>query len=337
MPAEQPVLSVSGLQKRVRGRTIVNDVSFQVRRGEIFGFLGPNGAGKTTTIRMLVGLIRPSAGEIYINGVDLRKYGQSALRQVGCIVENPDMYPYLTGRENLLQLARMQGPAAVERIDEVARLVHLDARLDEKVGTYSLGMRQRLGIAQALLGKPKLLILDEPTNGLDPAGIRELRTFLRALAKDGLSIFISSHLLAEIELLCDHVAIIRDGTVVQTGDVASLLAAATTDVLWRVAPADIAQPILARHGLLHSTGRVPQGSDRLPGAERAGLSAATQPAADTPTTVAAPTSIRCTMQDDAVAACASELAAAGCRVFEITRLKATLEDVFLRTTGGSES
>lgn len=304
---EPPVLSVTGLKKRVRGREIVKDVSFTVGRGEIFGFLGPNGAGKTTTIRMLVGLIRPTAGEIQIDGTNLRRDGQAAMRRVGCIVENPDMYPYLSGRENLRQLAWMQGAEAVERIEQVARLVHLDARLDEKVGTYSLGMRQRLGIAQALLGEPKLLILDEPTNGLDPAGIRELRDFLRQLAGHGMSIFISSHLLAEIELLCDHVAIIHEGTVVQTGAVSALLTAAASNVSWRVEPVDVAFPILALHA------RVAR--------KDSGIGVQT---------------IHGAMDDDTVALCTLALSNAGCRIYEIARERPTLEDVFLRTTGGTE-
>jgi ABC-2 type transport system ATP-binding protein len=302
----QPVLSVHGLQKRVRGRLIVKDVSFEVKAGQIFGFLGPNGAGKTTTIRMLVGLIRPTAGRIVINGHNLRKSPRTALRNVGCIVENPDLYPYLSGYENLYQLAWMQGPEAVERIEQVAALVHLTDRLHDKVRTYSLGMRQRLGIAQALLCNPKLLILDEPTNGLDPAGIRELRTFLQDLARGGLSIFISSHLLAEIELLCDRVAIIRDGTVVRTGDVQNLIAEASTGVVWRTEPADAAFPILLRHT-----------ADACVEAVEGGF--------------------RCAMTDEDVSAASMELARIGCKVYEVARQKSTLEDVFLQTTGGETS
>jgi ABC-2 type transport system ATP-binding protein len=300
---KHPVLSVSGLQKRVRGRNIVTDVSFDVHAGEIFGFLGPNGAGKTTTIRMLVGLIRPTAGRIVIDGHDLRKEPLLAMRSVGCIVENPDLYPYLTGYENLYQLARMQGEDAVQRIGYVAELVRLADRLHDKVRTYSLGMRQRLGIAQALLGNPKLLILDEPTNGLDPAGIREFRTFLRQLADTGLAIFISSHLLAEVEQLCDRVAIIRDGAVIRTGAIRSLLAEVSGEVVWRVEPVDVALPILRRYA---ADGDVRQSDEAL----------------------------CCAMTEEDVAKTAAALAAAGCRLYEVTRRKATLEDIFLKTTGG---
>ncbi len=300
---KHPVLSVSGLQKRVHGRNIVTDVSFEVHAGEIFGFLGPNGAGKTTTIRMLVGLIRPTAGRIVIDGHDLRQEPLLAMRSVGCIVENPDLYPYLTGYENLYQLASMQGEEAVQRVGYVAELVRLTDRLHDKVRTYSLGMRQRLGIAQALLGNPKLLILDEPTNGLDPAGIRELRTFLRHLANAGLAIFISSHLLAEVEQLCDKVAIIRDGVVVRTGDIRSLLAEASNEVAWRVDPADVALPILRRYA---AHGNVRQSDEAL----------------------------CCAMTEEDVANATAALAAAGCRLYEVTRKKSTLEDIFLKTTGG---
>ena len=182
-PAEV-VLSAQNLTKRFGRREAVSDVSFDVRAGEVFGFLGPNGAGKTTTIRMLVGLARPDRGTVRIRGLDIVSRFEEAMAHVGCIVESPDLYRYLTGRENLLHFARMIGRGAAERIEELADLVALSERLDEKVSTYSLGMRQRLGIAQALLGNPGVLILDEPANGLDPAGIREIRHLVRSLARE---------------------------------------------------------------------------------------------------------------------------------------------------------
>jgi ABC-2 type transport system ATP-binding protein len=303
-----PVLAVHGLSKRVRNRTIVKDVSFSVFPGQVFGFLGPNGAGKTTTIRMLVGLIRPSAGEVRIGGYDIQSHALEAMRQVGCIVENPDLYPYLTGRENLLQLARMQGESAVHRVDEVAELVHLRDRLDEKVRTYSLGMRQRLGIAQALLGNPRLLILDEPTNGLDPAGIRELRTFLQDLAKTGLAVFISSHLLSEVELLCSHVAIIREGTVIQTGAIESLLSGASGDVIWRVEPVAPAKEVLRT--VLSTFG---DSANAQVIESETGL-------------------LSCPMSDEMIAEAAAMLPQQGCKIFEVTRRRISLEDFFLQTT-----
>ncbi|SHE47344.1 ABC-2 type transport system ATP-binding protein [Seinonella peptonophila] len=233
-----PVLEVTQLGKRIGKKTIVNDLSFSIKQGEIFGFLGPNGAGKTTTIRMLVGLIRPTSGTISIGGFSLEKHFTRAISQVGCIVENPELYPYLTGRENLQIFARMLPSIDEERIDEVVQLVKMEHRIDEVVKTYSLGMRQRLGIAQALLGRPKLLILDEPTNGLDPSGIRELRSFIRYLAHDeGISVFVSSHILHEVQLLCDRVAIIHQGQILQTADIDQLISEQTR-IEWHLSPID---------------------------------------------------------------------------------------------------
>jgi ABC-2 type transport system ATP-binding protein len=218
-----PTLTASNLTKTIGHKTIVDSVSFELQQGEIFGFLGPNGAGKTTTIRMLVGLIRPTAGSVRICGFDIQRNFEDAMRCVGCIVENPDLYRFMTGRENLEHFARMLRVPGSE-IERVAKAVSLDHRLEQRVGTYSLGMRQRLGIAQALLGDPKLLILDEPANGLDPAGIREIRELLKRLAAEqNMSIFISSHLLAEIELTCDRVAIIHKGRILREGTVRELI------------------------------------------------------------------------------------------------------------------
>src|SRR5215210_4742905 len=216
-------LSASHLTKVIGDRTIVDDVSFDLNPGEVFGFLGPNGAGKTTTIRMLVGLIKPTQGKVTVCGFDLRKDFEKAMRCIGCIVENPDLYRFMTGRENLEHFARMLSVPSTE-IERVASLVNLAHRLDQRVGTYSLGMRQRLGIAQAMLGNPRVLILDEPANGLDPAGIREIRELIRGLAAErGMAVFVSSHLLAEIELICDRVAIIHKGRILKTGPVRELI------------------------------------------------------------------------------------------------------------------
>lgn len=209
--SDEVILSVQGVKKKIGSKWIIHDVTFDVRAGEIFGFLGPNGAGKTTTIRMLVDLIKPTSGTISVCGYPVNRDPERALQYVGSIVENPEMYSYLTGWENLEHFARMQPGIGAERIQEVVELVQLDRRIHDKVSTYSLGMRQRLGIAQALLGKPRLLILDEPTNGLDPKGIKEMRIFIRQLAEQGMAVFVSSHLLSEIQLLCDRVAIISRG------------------------------------------------------------------------------------------------------------------------------
>ena len=238
------VLSVAGLKKAIGRRPIIHDITFDVFAGEVFGFLGPNGAGKTTTIRMLVGLASADGGEINIGGISLFSDFTGAIRQVGSIVENPEMYKFMTGRENLEQFARMSGDVTAERIQEVADFVELTAAIDDKVKTYSLGMRQRLGIAQALLHRPRLLILDEPTNGLDPAGIRELRQFIRKLAEEeGLAVFISSHLLSEIEMMCDRVAIINKGRVISVGAVESLMEQFADRVEWSFPPSCVDQAV----------------------------------------------------------------------------------------------
>ena len=219
----EAVLSAEGLAKRYGKREVVTDATFALRRGEVFGFLGPNGAGKSTTIRMLVGLVKPTRGRVLIEGHDVNDAFEAAMRRVGCIVETPDLYRFLTGRENLEHFARMLGPEARQRIPELAELVKMTGRLDEPVRTYSLGMRQRIGIAQALLGDPAVLILDEPTNGLDPAGIREMRELIRHLADErGLAVFVSSHILAEVEKIADRIAIVHRGRTLAQGTLSEL-------------------------------------------------------------------------------------------------------------------
>ncbi|HUM03335.1 MAG TPA: ABC transporter ATP-binding protein [Thermoanaerobaculia bacterium] len=217
------VLSAEGLAKRYGDREVVTDATFALHRGEVFGFLGPNGAGKTTTIRMLVGLVKPTRGRVVIDGHDVQREFEAAMRRVGCIVETPDLYRFLTGRENLEHFARMLGDGARGRIPELAELVKMTGRLDDPVRTYSLGMRQRIGIAQALLGDPAVLILDEPTNGLDPAGIREMRELVRHLADErGLAVFVSSHILSEVERTADRIAIVHRGRTLAQGTLAEL-------------------------------------------------------------------------------------------------------------------
>lgn len=238
-------LVVENLRKKIGKKEIIKDISFQLHRGEVFGFLGPNGAGKTTTIRMLVGLIKATSGRITICGHDLKSDFSNAIKNIGCIVENPELYPYLTGLENLHYFWRMVPGLPMERIDEVVELVGLQNRIGDRVSTYSLGMRQRLGIAQALLGKPNVLILDEPTNGLDPVGIREMREFIRFLAEEeGLSVLVSSHLLSEIQLMCDRVAIISKGAILKIDTVEHLLAEKER-VIWRLDPFEKGKAILA--------------------------------------------------------------------------------------------
>lgn len=238
-------LSVKGLRKTIGKKEIIKGLDFDLKRGEVFGFLGPNGAGKTTTIRMLVGLIKPSSGSIEIGGFNVRKNFTKAMSQMGCIVENPELYSYLTGWENLEHFARMLPEVDRAHMEYVVDLVRLNERIHDQVKTYSLGMRQRLGIAQALLGKPKVLILDEPTNGLDPMGIREMRNFIRYLAEEeGLTVLVSSHLLSEIQLMCDRVAIISKGAVIKVDYVENLLAMQER-VIWQVEPRETAKVILS--------------------------------------------------------------------------------------------
>ncbi len=244
MTSPEVVLSVKNLRKTIGKKEIIKGISFDVFAGEVFGFLGPNGSGKTTTIRMLVDLIRPSAGTVQCAGFDVHVQHDEAMRHIGCIVENPEMYGYMTGWQNLQHFANMVPDITASRIEEVTEIVGLTARIDDKVKTYSLGMRQRLGIAQALLGRPKLLILDEPTNGLDPQGIKELRLFIRNLAQEGMSIFVSSHLLSEIQLLCDRVAILSRGTILAVDRVDQLLVRPYDEIVWTVQPLALALRIL---------------------------------------------------------------------------------------------
>ncbi|MBX4146315.1 ABC transporter ATP-binding protein [Paenibacillus sp. FSL W7-1279] len=212
---QEPLVRLLGVTKKISSKVLVDNVTLDIPSGQIFGFLGPNGAGKTTTIRMMVGLMSITQGDITIGGYSIRNNYEQAAAQIGAIVENPEMYKFLSGYNNLKHYARMMQGITKERIEEVVELVGLGNRIHEKVQTYSLGMRQRLGVAQALLHRPKLLILDEPTNGLDPQGIRELRDYLRRLTQEeGTTVFVSSHLLSEMELMCDTVGIIRHGKLI---------------------------------------------------------------------------------------------------------------------------
>ncbi|QQK75883.1 ABC transporter ATP-binding protein [Salicibibacter cibarius] len=212
METNEPVMQVKNVSKVLGEKRAVNNVNFDLYPGEVFGLLGPNGAGKTTAIRMMVGLISMTEGQVLIKGASIDKDFEEAISHVGAIVENPEMYDYLTGHQNLLHYARMAGDVSEKRMYEIIELVGLENTIDNKVKTYSLGMRQRLGLAQALVHSPALLILDEPTNGLDPEGIREFRQHLKKLTQEeGMAVLVSSHLLAEMELMCDRVGIIHHG------------------------------------------------------------------------------------------------------------------------------
>ena len=222
--AGEPVIRTWELTKRFGSTLAVDGLTMEVPQGEVFGFLGPNGAGKTTTIAMLLGLVRPTAGSAELLGQDLRRGLGHALRRTGATIESPAFYPYLSGRDNLRVVARVLGGAAETRIDSVLEQVGLGLRGGDKFKVYSMGMKQRLALAAALLNDPELLILDEPTNGLDPAGIQETRSLLRRMVDEqGKTVFLSSHLLHEVQQVCDRVMIIDRGRVIAQGRVEELL------------------------------------------------------------------------------------------------------------------
>src|ERR1700675_3313524 len=223
MTSAQPALRAIALSKAYGKRLAVDHLDLQVDRGELFGFLGPNGAGKTTTIRMALGLVAPTNGSVEILGLEVRHNRSKVLPRVGALVESPALYGYMSGRNNLRAFADLLGGVAEKRIDEVLEIVSLTGRDKDKVKTYSMGMKQRLGLAIALLNDPDLLILDEPANGLDPAGIVEMRDLLRNLAAQGKTVFISSHVLSEVQQICTRVAIINHGKLVRVAPVHDLL------------------------------------------------------------------------------------------------------------------
>lgn len=308
----ETIVQMRGVTKRIGTRTIIDNLTLDLPRGEVFGFLGPNGAGKTTTIRMMVGLMSLTSGEILIDGKSIEKEFEGAIKHVGAIVENPEMYKYLTGYQNLVHYARMMPGVTEHRVREVVALVGLEARIHDKVKTYSLGMRQRLGVAQAMLHRPKLLILDEPTNGLDPAGIRELRDYLRKLAKDeGIAVFVSSHLLSEMELMCDRVAIIQNGRLI---DVRSLQ--------------DGEQALSARRVLF----QVDRPAEAVQALQTAGQSAELAEKAQE-----ADSGFVIIYGDrDGIATANAALVQAGIRVYGIREDVKSLEDQFLEVTGGEK-
>ena len=220
---EKTILKCDKICKKFGKKQILDNVSLEVKSGDILGFIGPNGAGKTTTIKLLLGLQSIDSGKVTINGYDIEKNFEKAIEKVGAIVENPDLYMYLSGYENLKLIKNMYKNVDKKRIDEVVKLVKLEKRINDKVSKYSLGMRQRLGIAQALIHKPNLLILDEPTNGLDPEGIKELRDLIKNLAEnENMAIIISSHNLAELESFCNKVTIIKNGKIVETNSISEV-------------------------------------------------------------------------------------------------------------------
>ncbi|MEK4235085.1 MULTISPECIES: ABC transporter ATP-binding protein [Paenibacillus] len=296
----EPVARLQGVTKKIGSKTLVSDLTLDIPPGQIFGFLGPNGAGKTTTIRMMVGLISISSGDVLISGHSIKNNYKEAIASVGAIVENPEMYKFLSGYQNLRQFARMVPGVNKQRIDEVVELVGLGQRIHDKVKTYSLGMRQRLGVAQALLNRPKLLVLDEPTNGLDPQGIRELRDYLRLLCREeGTTVFVSSHLLSEMELMCDSVAIIQNGQLLEVKQLKEVgnVTMPIGETLFEVDDAEAALALIGQ-GTLKSGGLVVEAAR------------------------------------EEIAEFNARLVAGGIKVYSIKSLARTLEDQFLEVTGG---
>jgi ABC-2 type transport system ATP-binding protein len=253
------VIETAALTKRFGDRLAVAGVDLRVPRGSAFGYLGPNGAGKTTLIRMLLGLTRASAGTMRLLGRPVPAERAAALARVGAIVEEPRFHGHLTGRENLHVIAAARDREAHRRVDGALARVGLEARADERVKRYSLGMRQRLGVARSLLGDPELLILDEPTNGLDPAGIHEFRAMIRGFVAEGRTVLLSSHLLDEVEKICDEVAIVDRGRVVMQGAIAALAAGAAATILVATSDDPRAASLLEGHPAVTSATVVPEG------------------------------------------------------------------------------
>ena len=298
---QQPIVELKGLSKTIGKKKIIDNLNLQLFPGQITGFLGPNGAGKTTTIRMMSGLMKPTSGEVVVEGQTLTEHFEETMSKVGVIVENPEMYKYMSGWKNLLHFARMNKSITKERITEVVEQVGMQNRIHEKVSSYSLGMRQRLGLAQALLHRPKFLILDEPTNGLDPAGIREFRTYLRKIAdEDGVSVFVSSHLLSEIELICDRIAIIQNGQLI---DIREMNQKEEAHYYIEAQPLEQARALLVEYGLT---------------VEESGLGFITK------------------VEQQQIPAIIQTMVAANLQLFAVQPFRKTLEDQFLEMTGGGQ-
>jgi ABC-2 type transport system ATP-binding protein len=301
-----PALQIQHVTKKIGRKTIIDDITFAVSKGEVFGLLGPNGAGKTTLIRMIVGLMSLTAGDILIQGASIQRHFKRAIGKIGAIVENPELYKFLSGYENLAHFARMVSEVNDERIKEVISLVRLEGRIHDPVKTYSLGMRQRLGVAQAILHKPSVLILDEPTNGLDPAGIRELRDYLRLLAQqEGTAVIVSSHLLSEMELMCDRFAILQHGKMMDVkwmNEINKESAEAPARVRFMVDNQKMAQHILGKF----------EGVDFQLLQE----------------------GFEVQLKREQIADLNEQLVLAGVRVYFIRPIEQTLEDKFLEMTGG---
>lgn len=303
-----PVLSVNGVTKTIGRRNIVDGLTFDIHHGEIVGLLGPNGAGKTTMIRMIVGLIEMSRGDVLVQGHSIKGDFVKAIRHIGGIIENPEFYPYMSGYDNLRQYQRMSDGVSITRIMEIVKLVGLQDAIHKKVRAYSLGMRQRLGIAQALLHNPSILILDEPTNGLDPAGIREMRDYLKRIAREeGIAILVSSHLLSEMELMCSRVVVIQEGKLVteraigQAGENEEL-----STVTLRVNDLELAEQTASRLDGLTRIGSIPDEG-----------------------------ALTVRLKEEDIPDLISALCNARVRIYRVEEHKSSLEDEFLKWTGGN--
>ena len=299
-----PPLEVRGLVKRYGELTAVAGIDLTVQPGDVYGYLGPNGAGKTTSLRMMLGLIRPTAGSVRLFGRDPLA-GVAALEGVAGFVEAPAFYPYLSGRRNLELLAAFDGRDAAARIDGALNTVELSGRAEDRVGGYSHGMRQRLGIAGALLRDPRLLLLDEPATGLDPAGMRDMRRLIRRLADEGMTVLLSSHLLGEVEELCNRVAIVRQGSIVYEGAIAELRRSAGTR--YRLATTDDERALELCRGAAGITEVGRQGG-------RITFAAADETAVDR---------------------LSQQLVSAGALIYELAPQTVTLEDLFFSLTEGA--
>lgn len=302
----EAVLQIKNLNKSFKNRHIIKDVSLDVYAGEVFGFLGPNGAGKTTTIKMVMGFLFPDSGAISINGIDIKKNFEEAMSSLGGIVENPEMYKNLSGMTNIQMYARLHDNVTQERINEVVELVGMSNWINEKVGKYSLGMKQRVGLAQALVHNPKLLILDEPTNGLDPNGIKELRDILKKLAhEENVAVMVSSHLLNEMELMCDRVGIINHGTLISVSTVEELMKNVSGETKYRILTS---QPDKAKELVIKDY------SDKIREVNQFNIVMA--------------------IEEEDVSKIIALLATNGVNINGVSKCEVSLEDAFMNATGG---
>ncbi|MCI8332744.1 MAG: ABC transporter ATP-binding protein [Clostridiales bacterium] len=300
----EELLTINHLIKTFGKRRVVDDVSFSVQSGEVFGFLGPNGAGKTTTIKMVMGFLFPDSGDISICGYSLKNKYEKAMAHIGGIVENPEMFKEFSGRKNIEMYARIHGHIEKKRIDEVIDLVGMSARANEKVKKYSLGMKQRICLAQSLVHSPRVLILDEPTNGLDPAGIKELREILKKLAHEkGIAVLVSSHQLSEMQLMCDRVGIIDHGQLLGTKSVHELTQSSQGErYRFRVGDTEKAKSLLQEY-----QDKICETAEHI---------------------------LIMQIAEEEVPAITALLAGAGVPIYGIEKIEQSLEDAFMNITGG---